>query len=77
MLTFLNDRDKNGIDDKGIYLSKIFDWYRDDFNGLEDYLLEYISALSDDPEQKEKVKQQSLDIRFVDYNWTLNSIDNR
>ena len=77
MLTFLNDRDKNGIDDKGIYLSKIFDWYRDDFNGLEDYLLEYISALSDDPAQKEKMKQQSLDIRFVDYNWTLNSIDNR
>ncbi|WP_325082596.1 DUF547 domain-containing protein [Idiomarina abyssalis] len=77
MLTFLNDRDKNGIDDKGIYLSKIFDWYRDDFNGLQDYLLEYISALSDDPAQKEKVKQQSLNIRFVDYNWILNSIDNR
>ncbi|KPD20446.1 MULTISPECIES: DUF547 domain-containing protein [Idiomarina] len=77
MLTFLNDRDKNGIDDKGIYLSKIFDWYRDDFNGLQDYLLEYISALSGDPRQKEKMKQQSLDIRFVDYNWTLNSIDNR
>jgi hypothetical protein len=58
-------------------LSKIFDWYRDDFNGLEDYLLEYISALSDDPADEEKMKQQSLDIRFVDYNWKLNSADNR
>ncbi|MGM0429524.1 MAG: DUF547 domain-containing protein [Pseudomonadota bacterium] len=77
MTTFLSDRHKNGIDDKGIYLSKIFDWYRDDFNGLREYLSEYANALSDDPGQKEKLKQQSLDIRFIDYNWKLNSVDNR
>lgn len=77
MVTFLSDRDKNGIDDKGIYLSKIFNWYRDDFNGLQDYLSEYASALSDNPEQKRDVKQKNLDIRYVDYNWKLNSVDNR
>ncbi|MGM0906046.1 MAG: DUF547 domain-containing protein [Pseudomonadota bacterium] len=77
MLTFLNDRDKNGIDDKGIYLSKIFDWYRDDFNGLQHYLSKYANALSDEPGQKEKMKQQSLNIRFVEYSWKLNSVDNR
>lgn len=77
MITFLSDRDKNGIDGKGIYLSKIFDWYQDDFNGLHNYLSKYANALSDAPRQKEKMKQQSLNIRFVDYNWKLNSIDNR
>lgn len=77
MITFLSDRDNNGIDDKGIYLSKIFKWYRDDFNGLQDYVSEYANALSDEPGQKQRMKQQSLDIRFIDYNWKLNSVDNR
>lgn len=77
MVTFLNDRDKNGIDDKGIYLSKIFDWYREDFDELQDYLTAYSRALSGDFGSGDNMSFQSLDIRFVDYNWKLNNLENR
>jgi len=77
MVAFLSDRDNNGIDAQGIYLSKIFDWYQDDFNSLSSYISEYANALSDTEEQKDKLKQRSLNIRFVDYNWELNSVNNR
>ena len=33
MVTFLSDDDKNGLDDNGLYLSKIFDWHAEDFTG--------------------------------------------
>ncbi|NWO02248.1 MAG: DUF547 domain-containing protein [Idiomarinaceae bacterium] len=77
MITFLSDRDRNGIDDKGIYLSKIFDWYREDFDGLRDYLRTYSGALSDGSGNGDNKNFQSLDIRFVDYNWKLNNLENR
>ncbi|MFS6536338.1 DUF547 domain-containing protein [Idiomarina loihiensis] len=77
MITFLSDRDKNGIDDKGIYLSKIFDWYREDFDGLQDYLRTYSGALSNSSGNGENMNFESLDIRFVDYNWKLNNLENR
>lgn len=77
MVTFLSDRDKNGIDDKGIYLSKIFDWYREDFDGLREYLTAYSRALSGDSGSGDNMNFQSLDIRFVDYNWELNNLENR
>ena len=77
MITFLSDRDKNGIDDKDIYLSKIFDWYREDFDGLRDYLRTYSRPLSGDSGSSDNMNFQSLDIRFVDYNWKLNNLENR
>lgn len=76
MITFLSDRDKNGIDDKGIYLSKIFDWYREDFDGLRDYLTRYGDAIADTVTEQQKLKQNSK-IRYTDYNWQLNSVRNR
>ncbi|WP_404399671.1 DUF547 domain-containing protein [Idiomarina seosinensis] len=74
MVTFLSDEEKNGIDQQGIYLSKIFSWYRDDFGNLKSYLGNYAKALADSPQQRERVKQQRADIRFVDYNWRLNKV---
>ena len=44
---FLSDRDKNGVDEAGIYLSKIFKWYGDDFNDVQRYLNDYASYLTD------------------------------
>lgn len=74
MVSFLRDRDKNGVDARGIYLSKIFDWYRDDFNGLHTYLQDYADALSDSDEQRQRLLNGDLDIRFTDYNWRLNGV---
>ncbi|MDV6317006.1 DUF547 domain-containing protein [Idiomarina sp. HP20-50] len=76
MVTFLSDPDKNGVDDKGLYLSKIFDWYSSDFDNLLNYLSGYTQALTT-TEKEEQRLQNNIDIRYLDYNWQLNSVENR
>lgn len=78
MVSFLSDRNKNGIDDKGLYLSKIFDWYADDFNqggeaGVRDYMRQYVSALADNEQQHQRLINTDIPIRHTEYNWQLNS----
>ncbi|MGM0526566.1 MAG: DUF547 domain-containing protein, partial [Pseudomonadota bacterium] len=73
MVLFLSDRDKNGIDQEGLYLSKIFDWYKEDFNDLHKYMKQYGQALADNSKELDRLQNQRLPIRYTDYNWALNS----
>ncbi len=73
--TFLSDRDRNGVDEQGIYISKIFKWYGDDFNGLHRFLGNYADALTDSSSHLEAMRTSKLPIRYTDYNWELNIID--
>ena len=72
---FLSDRDKNGVDEAGIYLSKIFKWYGDDFNDVQRYLNDYASYLTDSVTRQKSLKSSTLPIRYTDYNWSLNKND--
>jgi hypothetical protein len=61
-----------------IHLSKIFDWYEDDFEdhmrnqGLRDpSVLDYIK-LYGDPELNRYIETQQPRIRHMDYDWSLN-----
>lgn len=72
MRIFLSDRNINGINAEGLYLSKIFDWYGSDFGNLQAYLTRYSSALTDNPAQAERLQTANLKLRFTDYNWQLN-----
>lgn len=65
MKNFVNDPNRNLITEKKITLSKIFEWYQDDFtkNGN---LVSYISNYSKIPISK-KAK-----VRYMEYNWNLN-----
>lgn len=76
MVTFLADDDKNDVDDNGVYLSKIFDWYNEDFNNVRGYLRQYKSALAEN-EAERKLLTTQFNIRYLDYNWQLNSLENR
>ncbi len=76
MNTLLSDDDKNGIDKNGVYLSKIFNWYGEDFNNLKDYLRDYSKALADNKSERAILKG-NFSIRYLDYNWSLNSPENR
>jgi len=76
MATFLRDDDKNGIDDKGVYLSKIFDWYGSDFGNLRAYLRKYKNDLVESDAEQQLLMTQ-FKIRYLDYNWQLNSVENR
>ncbi len=54
-----------------VYLSKIFKWYDDDFregyDGVADFLTDYLP-----PEDTEFVLAENVKFHYLDYDWTLN-----
>jgi hypothetical protein len=69
---FLSDRSRNRLRGNRLEVSKIFEWFRDDFEPLERYFARYAAALADDPAEQEKIAARSLAITFLDYDWSLN-----
>lgn len=66
---FLIDRSGAG----SLTLNRVLDWYGDDFggrNGLLDFFARYVSQ-----EDAEVLRRPSLDVRFFEYDWTLNDLD--
>lgn len=63
---FLTDRKKNRIESKTLYLSKIFEWYGDDFKekygGYKEYIIQLLKLSGD------------YKIKFIDYDWNLNDV---
>jgi len=79
--SFLADRSRNYISDGSVYISRIFDWYEEDFErgwqGVESvhqFLLRYADALNAGPQQRIDLEQQALRIRYLDYDWGLNEL---
>ncbi len=64
---FINNTTKNDISRKEVKLSKIFDWYADDFLKNNASVIDYINKYSDT-----RIKD-SAEIQYLDYNWSLNS----
>jgi hypothetical protein len=61
---FLTDRSKNRLEDSTLYLSKIFQWYGDDFNdkyGNYQSFVKFVLAID------KKIK-----VKFLEYDWNLN-----
>ncbi|MCT4643000.1 MAG: DUF547 domain-containing protein [Bacteriovoracaceae bacterium] len=60
---FLNNKEKNFVKNDELHISKIFDWYGDDFDvagGVETFI-------------KKKLKLKgSYDLEYLDYDWDLN-----
>lgn len=77
MVSFLSDNEKNGIDGEGLYLSKIFDWYSEDFGELKNYIQGYTEALTTKSDNHPSLLNDEISIRYIDYNWQLNSLENR
>lgn len=75
MRTFLSDRALNGIDERGLYFSRIFDWYEDDFGDLRAYMRQYADVLADDKAEREAL-MGDIRIRYTDYDWRLNTPSN-
>jgi hypothetical protein len=85
---FLSDRSRNRYNTKtgGIEVSKIFDWFKEDwtsgYQGLEgktapvqsreQYLARYAALLADRPEHRKLIQDQKAELRFLDYDWALN-----
>ena len=71
---FINDPLRNHFDQqqKIAYLSKIFDWFQDDFTNHSGSLLDYIAQFITDQALADDLRHTSYTIEFLDYDWALN-----
>ncbi len=78
---FSRDRSRNRYDASSgkLEVSRIFDWYGADFekghrgiNSVSQFLARYADLLADDAAARAVVRQGQAQIRYLDYDWTLN-----
>jgi hypothetical protein len=77
---FLGDRSRNRLRGTTLELSSLFDWYRSDFerdwrgaSSLRDFLALYATALGLNREQVIALRDGTLAIDYLDYDWSLNA----
>ena len=80
---FLADASRNKMSENTLHLSKIFDWYREDFDResgswrgtstLNAFILLYKDAMQLTEAQVSALKNDTADIEYLDYDWALNA----
>jgi hypothetical protein len=82
-LRFLGDRSRNrwNAATQKLEVSKIFDWYGEDFTlghrgiaSLPAFLARYAGVLAEAPADREHVRSQQAAISFLPYDWKLNDV---
>lgn len=81
---FLSDRRRNRYesDSDRLEISKIFDWYGDDFVGyrghpsVSAFLGDYAELLADDKASQVRIKSGDTPLGYLDYDWRLNDYRN-
>ncbi len=73
---FINDPSRNRFDreKKIAYLSKIFDWFEEDFVNHSGSLLQYVARFVQDKTLAHDLLTSDYSIEFLDYHWGLNGI---
>lgn len=89
MRRFLSDRTRNRYDPrtKTLELSRLFDWYADDFSkggtsflgypgfaSLAELGARYAGQLADTDADRAALRAGGAPIRFIDYDWSLNDV---
>jgi hypothetical protein len=69
---FLSDRSRNRYRDGRLEVSRIFDWYKADFEPLAAYFAGYALLLADEPEDRARISRGEAPLAFLDYDWKLN-----
>ena len=69
---FLSDRTRNRFAGGKLEVSKIFDWFKEDFGVREQYFAKYAKLLADTPEGQKAVAEGRAPLSFLDYDWSLN-----
>ncbi len=76
---FINDPLRNYFDVKTGFakLSKIFEWFEEDFTNQSTSLQEYLADYTQDPEATALLRQNKFKIKHMKYDWNLNgTLDN-
>lgn len=73
---FINDQSRNRFDtaNKVAYLSKIFDWFEDDFSRHSGSVQNYLALYVSDQTISNALAEQAFDIEYLDYDWSLNGL---
>lgn len=76
---FLADRNRNYKDGSRLYVSRIFDWYEEDFEqgwlsvySVAEFLQRYANELELTAQDVADLGERRLRIRYTDYDWGLN-----
>lgn len=79
--SFLSDRSRNRLTGGVLEVSSIFKWYREDFergwggfHSLRQFFAAYAQALDFGPGDLQKLRDGSLPIEFLSYDWRLNDV---
>jgi len=73
---FINDPARNRFDrtQRIAYLSKIFEWFEDEFAAHSGSLLKYVARYVSDSEVARELNADRYRVEFLDYDWALNGI---
>jgi len=76
---FLSDRSRNYFDNERMYISRIFDWYEDDFekgwggiDSVAEFLAGYATELDVNVATANQLRADDVRIRYLRYDWGLN-----
>ncbi len=71
---FLADSSKNQFDKRQriAWISSIFKWFREDFERHSGSLQAYLARYVADPEVAGLLREEAFEVRFLDYDWSLN-----
>jgi len=71
---FVNDPARNVIDPKTrtLKLSKIFDWFQEDFVKAAGSVTAFVARWVQDPEARAWLRSGPVKIEYLDYDWSLN-----
>lgn len=76
---FLSDRQRNRYQDGTLWVSSIFDWYREDFVAAAGSLGAWLAAHGDTlgvpAASRPALRDDQLEIDFLKYDWSLNGED--
>ena len=80
---FMSDRSRNryNAQTKTVELSRIFDWYGEDFgkghkrfSSVNDVVARYADQLADAPGDRAQLRAGKVPISFLEYDWSLNDV---
>ncbi len=71
---FINDSTRNRFDrqNKVAHLSKIFDWFKKDFEQHSGSVQKYVAQFVNDPKLAKELNSEQYRIKFLKYDWSLN-----
>jgi hypothetical protein len=69
---FFSDRSRNRYRDGRLEVSKIFEWFTEDFEPQARYFARHAALLSRDPKHRGLIAQGNVPLVFLGYDWSLN-----